>query len=75
MLVRKARPAEAQAITHLHSETVRRINSRDYSREQIDAWLGNREGEITEESILTGGFYVAVDEHDRLLGVGTLGLK
>ena len=73
MIIRKAKPVEAQAIIDLHSETVRRINSRDYTREQIDIWLGHRQGEITAEAISRGEFYVAVDEEENLLGVGTLG--
>ena len=36
---RKAGVKEAQAIIDLHADTVRRINSRDYTPEQIDAWI------------------------------------
>jgi len=70
MRIRKAFTHEAQAIIDLHADTVRRINSRDYSPAQIEAWLGRRKVEITERMIADAEYYVAIDEQDCLLGIG-----
>ena len=70
MEVRRARVEQAQAIIDLHADTVRRINSRDYTPEQIDAGLGKRELQITETMIRNGQYYVCVNANGELLGVG-----
>ncbi|HUW81677.1 MAG TPA: GNAT family N-acetyltransferase [Phycisphaerae bacterium] len=72
MHVRKARVEEAQGIIDLHVDTVRRVNSRDYSPEQIDAWLGRRRVEVTEAMIRDGQYYVCVDDAGHLLGLGNI---
>jgi len=72
MNIRKARVEEAQAIIDLHADTVRRVNSRDYTPEQIDAWLGKRKVEITEAMIRDGQYYVCVSADGDLLGVGNI---
>ncbi|MDD5704528.1 MAG: GNAT family N-acetyltransferase [Kiritimatiellae bacterium] len=70
--VRKAKMEEAQKIMDLHCDTVQRVNSRDYTEEQIKAWLGVRKIEITQGMIRDGQFYVAVDDTDRVLGIGSI---
>ena len=70
MEVRKAKTEEAQAIIDLHVDTVRRINSRDYSTDQIDFWIGKRKVEITEAMIKAKEYYVAVDETGHVFGMG-----
>ena len=72
MHVRKARVEEAQAIINLHADTVRRVNSKDYSPQQIDAWLGRRRVEVTEAMIRDGQYYVCVDDAGHLLGMGNI---
>jgi GNAT superfamily N-acetyltransferase len=68
--VRKARIDDAQAILDLRARTVRRINSRDYSPAQIDAWIGNPRVEVTRSMIADGQYYVCVDREGNLLGFG-----
>lgn len=70
--VRKAKVEEAQQIIDLHPDTVRRINAKDYTSEQMEAWLGKRKVEITEGMIRNGDYHVAVDERGRVLGVGSI---
>ena len=70
--VRKARVEEAQAIIDLHVDTVRRVNSKDYSPQQIDAWLGRRRVEVTEAMIRDGQYYVCVDDAGHLVGMGNI---
>lgn len=38
MRIRQVKRADIAQISHLYFETVHRVNSRDYSPEQIDAW-------------------------------------
>jgi len=70
--IRPAVVSEAQAIIDLHSDTVRRVNSADYSPEQIGRWIGKRRVEITESMIQQGQYWVCVDETGKLLGIGHL---
>jgi N-acetylglutamate synthase-like GNAT family acetyltransferase len=69
---RKAKVEEAQQIIDLHCDTVRRVNSKDYTSEQIEAWLGKRKVEITQGMIRAGEYYVAVDNHGNVMGVGNI---
>ncbi len=43
MLVRRYQAEDAQAIARLFRETIQKINSQDYSPEQIAAWVGKHE--------------------------------
>ena len=61
MQVRKARTKEAQAIIDLQVDTITRINSRDYSEEQIDVWLRYRRVDHMEWLISHGHCYVCLD--------------
>jgi GNAT superfamily N-acetyltransferase len=70
--VRKAKIEEAQRIIDLHCDTVRRVNSKDYTPEQIGAWLGRRNVEITQGMIRDGQYHVAVDPNGNVLGVGNM---
>jgi len=39
-MIRRATPEDGLAIATVYHDTVREINSRDYSEVQIDAWAG-----------------------------------
>ena len=70
--VRRPRTDEAQAIIDLHRDTGERVNSQDYTDEQISVWLSSRRNdEITEELIRKDHWWVCVDDSGRLLGLGT----
>ena len=70
MQIRKAKKEEAKTIIDLHQNTVRKINSRDYSSKQIEMWLGKRKIEITEKMIANREYYVAINAHNDILGTG-----
>ena len=38
MIIREFEDEDTEGIVHLFTETVRKINSQDYSKEQIEAW-------------------------------------
>ena len=71
LTIRRAKVEEARTIIDLHADTIRRVNSKDYTPEQIAAWLGNRRIEITEGMILKGEYFVAVSQGE-VVGVGHL---
>ena len=66
--VRKAKETETQAIIDLHADTIRKINSRDYSQAQVEMWIGTRSIEITQSMIENGEYCVCVDHTGNLLG-------
>jgi putative acetyltransferase len=70
MNIRKAKVSEAQAILDLNAETWRLINSKDYTKDQIEAWLRQQCKERIEQGIIAGNVTVCVDKRDHLLGVG-----
>jgi len=70
--VRKAKVTEAQAIIDLHDDTIRKINSRDYSQAQVEMWIGTRSIEITQSMIESDEYCVCVDHTGKLLGWGHL---
>jgi putative acetyltransferase len=73
MQVRRARIEEAQVIVDLQVDTIRRINSRDYSEEQINAWLRHRRVDHFEWLISHGHCYVCLDDReDNIVGMGTI---
>jgi len=39
-MIRRAAPDDALAIAILYHQTVKKINSRDYAPNQIEAWAG-----------------------------------
>ena len=69
--VRKPKLSETEAIIRLVRDTARRVNSADYSQEQIDLWLVKRPIEIIQDDVDRGAWWVCVDGED-VLGVGTL---
>ena len=71
--IRRPRLDEAEAVFGLFRDTVRRVNSQDYTSEQIDIWLDSRQDEITAEQIQGGHWWAYVDDCGNLLGLGTLG--
>ena len=71
-VVRKAKIDEAQAIIDLHADTIRRVNSKDYTPTQIESWIGKPNLEFYKSAIRDGEFYVYVTENGSILGEGHL---
>ncbi len=71
MHIRKAEPGEGQAIVALHARTVREINSRDYTPEEIDVWLARKSPKKEEARIGAGEVYVSLGDGGALLGFGS----
>ncbi len=71
MYVRKARCGEGEAIVALHARTVREINSRDYTPQEIEVWLARKSPEKEEARIGAGEVYVCIGDDEALLGYGS----
>ncbi|WP_435009441.1 GNAT family N-acetyltransferase [Tundrisphaera lichenicola] len=70
--IRSFRPDDAPKLLQLFRDTIRRVNSRDYTPEQIDAWASD-EIDLQAWSDRFEGRFVAVAESDgRLVGFGEL---
>ncbi|MBI5390424.1 GNAT family N-acetyltransferase [Candidatus Woesearchaeota archaeon] len=40
IVIRKAKPADAAAVNTMHEETIRTVNKKDYTPQQINVWAG-----------------------------------
>ena len=68
MKIRNAGQADAEMILTLHADTVRRVNAKDYTTEQINAWLAKQRLDRVQKLIADARIVVAVDDSDRLIG-------
>lgn len=69
MRIRRFQSKDAEVTAHLFLETVKRINSRDYSPDQIEAWVSNyMDIELWRSRLQKGLTYIAESEKGELLG-------
>ena len=74
MRIRKATVEDARTISRIHSDTIRYVNSKDYTPKQIREWIPiNRTARIRE--LLKGGklYFLLIDGD--VVGVSSLMLK
>lgn len=72
MIIRKYTPTDCTAMTILFYETVREINKKDYSEEQLDVWAtGMVDLEQWNQSFLEHITWIAVEE-DKIIGFGDI---
>ena len=63
---------DTEQILELNADTMRRINSKDYTEDQIEAWLSMRNSERLRAAISAGYITVCADsENDEVLGYGS----
>lgn len=74
MIIRRARSEDARAISRLKCETILRVNSKDYDKQHIHAWIVHNRTRNTRKSMAEAGreFYVAEEDEEI---VGTVVLK
>lgn len=66
--IRKANVDDAQAVFELHDRTVREVCGRDYTPDEVEAWLRKQSVATYRERIAEGDMYVAEAGDGRLLG-------
>ena len=70
--LRTYRPDDAPALLALFRDTIRRVNARDYSPDQIRAWASDEIDDIVWASRFEGRFTVVAEEADRPVGFAEL---
>ena len=72
MTLREYRSADAPALLALFRDTIRRVNRRDYSPEQIAAWASDDIDPAVWSERFTGRFAVVAEEDGRPIGFAEL---
>ena len=72
MQVRAFRPDDAVTLLVLFRDTVRRVNARDYSPEQVSAWASDEIRETDWAGRFAGKFVVVAETAERLVGFAEL---
>ena len=70
--MRPYRPDDAPALLGLFRDTIRRVNSRDYSPAQIAAWASDDIDTVAWAGRFTGRFVPVAEEGGRLVGFSDL---
>jgi putative acetyltransferase len=72
LVIREFKDDDTEAIVHLFTETVRKVNSKDYSKKQIEAWAPqNPDLEKWREKLSRTITFVA-EENKRIIGFAQL---
>ncbi len=72
MQIRLFRPEDTQAIAQLFHDTVRTVNVRDYSLEQVKAWSPDDIYFRNWESLCSSRFTYVAEAEQKILGFGEL---
>jgi putative acetyltransferase len=72
VLVREFHPDDALGLLSLFRDTIRRVNSRDYSAEQIRAWASDEIDEAKWSARFAGRFVAVAESAGRLVGFADL---
>lgn len=70
--IRRATPADAPSIARIREETIRTVVAPlgQYTPQEIDAWASNYSADMVLRFMSEATLYVAVDDHDAVLGFG-----
>ena len=72
LILRVYKPADCKALTELFYETVHSVNTKDYTKEQVDAWAdGNVDLEKWNQSFLEH-YTVIAEEENGIIGFGDI---
>lgn len=74
MIIREYRPSDCEVLAELFRGTVLTVNARDYTKEQLDAWVaGQADREAWNRSFLGHLSLVAADDDGTAIGFGDIG--
>ncbi len=71
MLIREASADDLDQILTLFEETIKFINSKDYSKDQIRVWSGAKNRKVWLQKISDQSFYVATS-NDQIIGFSSI---
>ncbi len=63
MKIREASEADVSDILNLFESTIRSVNAKDYTPEQIEVWASAKDKETWSSKIKDQWFYVAISDH------------
>ncbi len=72
MIIREFKDNDTEAIVHLFTETVRKINIKDYSKEQIEAWAPQNPDLHKWRNRLVKTITFVAEEDKRIIGFAQL---
>ncbi len=72
MLIREYRSSDCKELRELFYNTVHRVNARDYTKEQLDAWAAERVDLARWDRSLRAHFSVVAEEDGVLAGFGDI---
>jgi putative acetyltransferase len=75
MIIRRAGVEDADSIKKLHKETIRKVNSKDYNKEQIKIWVRRNTKKHFSDSIEKRNIFFVALEKNKLLGYASLSLS
>ena len=72
MIIREFEDEDTEGIVHLFTETVRKINSQDYSKEQIEAWAPQNPNLEKWRKRLAKTITFVAEENQKVIGFAQL---
>ncbi|MFA5030345.1 MAG: GNAT family N-acetyltransferase [Patescibacteria group bacterium] len=75
MKCRRAVTKDAKTISRLVCDTIRKVNSKDYTPRQINAWIENNTVEQIQEKIKGQRPFFVITDRNRIVGVSSLKLE
>jgi putative acetyltransferase len=72
VLVRRATPADAEAITPVHVVSIRTLCAKDYTPQQIDAWAGWKSPEKYRAAMAAGEVFFVAEVDGSVVGFSVL---
>lgn len=71
-VIRRASPADADAITPVHVASIRTLCAKDYTQEQIDAWAGWKSPEKYRAAMAAGEVFFVAEIDGVVVGFSVL---
>lgn len=70
--IRKYNPKDCEQIINLFCDTIKNINSKDYNKEQIDAWIsGSKDINKWNQSFLEH-YTIVAEKNNKIIGFGDI---
>lgn len=72
MIVRKYRQSDTKELFKLFCDTIYTINSKDYTKEQLDAWAKKDRDLSLWEKSLSKNFTIVIEKNGTIIGFGNI---
>ena len=72
MTIREATENDLEAIANLYSETVRAINAKDYTKEQIEVWATGAENLDNWKRHIKEQYFIVAEKDKKVIGFSSI---